>query len=199
MGRQPQPQIRQRLLDACTDHALEYGLPDRLGPFAAATGTSNRMLIYHFETRDGLLREVLAQARKRQVATFTELLRLRPDEPYPATLARAWSGISGAQGAPFLRIFSRLHDTAGGPLWPGFRRAATTDWLAPLEEGMRSLGRPELATVVLAVIRGLLMDLDATGDTARTHRAFADFLTTIELSTRPPSSSAGGGRPARGG
>jgi hypothetical protein len=49
-----------------------------------------------------------------------------------------------------------------------------------LEEGMRSLGRPELATVVLAVIRGLLRDLDATGDTARTDRAFHDFLATID-------------------
>jgi hypothetical protein len=37
----------------------------------------------------------------------------------------------------------------------------------------------ELATVVLAVIRGLLTDLDATGDTARTDRAFHDFLATI--------------------
>jgi len=45
---------------------------------------------------------------------------------------------------------------------------------------MGSLGRPELATVVLAVIRGLLRDLDATGDTARTDRAFHDFLATIE-------------------
>jgi hypothetical protein len=45
---------------------------------------------------------------------------------------------------------------------------------------MRSLGKPELATVVLAVIRGLLMDLDATGDSGRTHQAFQDFLTTIE-------------------
>jgi hypothetical protein len=45
---------------------------------------------------------------------------------------------------------------------------------------MRSLGRLELATVVLAVIRGLLMDLDATGDATRTHRAFTDFLTTIQ-------------------
>ena len=44
---------------------------------------------------------------------------------------------------------------------------------------MRSLGRPELATVVLAVIRGLLMDLDATGDSARTDRAFDDFLATL--------------------
>ena len=180
MGRRRQPQIRQRLLDTCTDYALEHGLPDRLGPLAAAAGTSSRMLIYHFETRDGLLREVLGQARRRQVEAFTELIRLRPDEPYPVTLARAWSAISGPQGEPYLRMFSRLHDTAGEPLWPGFRRTATTDWLAPLEAGMHSLDRPELATVVLAVIRGLLMDLDATGNTTRTHRAFADFLTTID-------------------
>jgi len=182
MGRQRQPQIRQRLLDACTDYALENGLPDRLGPLADAAGTSNRMLIYHFETRDGLLREVLGEARKRQVETWTELLRLRPEEPYPATLVRAWAAISGPQGEPYLRLFSPLHDAAGGPLWPGFRRIATTDWLAPLEAGMNSIGRPELATVVLAVIRGLLMDLDATGETDRTQRAFTDFLTTIDSS-----------------
>ena len=83
-------------------------------------------------------------------------------------------------GPENLRMFGRLHDTAGEPLWPGFRRAATTDWLAPLEDGMRTLGRPELATVVLAVIRGLLQDLDATGDTTRTDRAFQDFLRAIE-------------------
>jgi AcrR family transcriptional regulator len=138
------------------------------------------MLIYHFETRDRLLREVLTQARQRQVETFSELLRLRPDESYLVTLARAWSAISGPQGEPYLRMFSQLHDTAGEPLWPGFRQTATMDWLAPLETGMRSVGRPELATLVLAVIRGLLMDLAATGDTTRTHRAFADFVATID-------------------
>ena len=107
-------------------------------------------------------------------------MRPRPDEPYPTTLARAWPAISGPEGAPYLRMFGRLHDTAGGRLWPGFRRTATTDWLAPLEDGMRSIGRPEMATVVLAVIRGLLMDLDATGDTARTDRAFAAFVATLD-------------------
>ncbi|MCT2588770.1 TetR/AcrR family transcriptional regulator [Streptomyces sp. N2-109] len=180
MGRQRQPQIRQRLLVACTDYSLEHGLPDRLEPLATAAGTSSRMLIYHFGTRDGLLREILGQARQRQLQAFTDLICLRPDEPYPITLARAWSAISGPEGAPYLRMFSRLHDTAGEPLWPGFRRTATTDWLAPLEAGMHSLGRPELATVVLAVIRGLLMDLDATGDVPRTHQAFHDFLSTID-------------------
>ncbi len=182
MGRRPRPEIKERLLRACTDHALEHGLPDRLEPLAVAAGTSNRMLIYHFGTRDGLLRQILRQARQRQVEAFTDLLRLRPDEPYPTTLGRAWTAISGPQGQPYLRMFSPLHDAAGEPLWPGFRRTATTDWLEPLETGMRSIGRPELATVVLAVIRGLLMDLDATGDTERTDEAFRAFLTTLPRS-----------------
>jgi AcrR family transcriptional regulator len=180
MGRRPQPEIRQRLLDACTDHALAHGLPDRLEPLAAAAGTSARMLIYHFGTRDALLLAVLRQARQRQLEMFSACLRVRPDEPYTATLAAAWTELTGPRGRPYLRLFGRLHDTAGRPLWPDFRRAATTDWLAPLEEGMRTLGHPELATVVLAVIRGLLMDLDATGDTARTDQAFGDFLLALE-------------------
>ncbi len=179
MGRRPQPQIRQRLLDACADHALKHGLPDRLGPLSAAVGTSDRMLIYHFGTRDGLLREVLGEARRRQIQAFTELLGVRPGEPYQVTLERAWAELTGPVGQSYFRLFSPLHDKAGEPLWPGFRRTATTDWLAPLEDGMASLGRPELATVVLAVIRGLLMDLDATGDADRTDRAFTDFLATI--------------------
>lgn len=77
-------------------------------------------------------------------------------------------------------MFGPLHDTAGEPLWPGFRRAATTDWREPLEEGMGSLGRPDLVTVVLAVIRGLLTDLEDTGDAARTDRAFGDFLALVD-------------------
>jgi len=180
MGRRPQPEIRQRLLDACADHALAHGLPDRLEPLAAATGTSARMLLYHFGTRDALLRAVLGRARQRQLEAFGDLLRLRPDEPYPATLARAWAAMSGADGQPYLRLFAQWRESAVQQLWPDFRRAATTDWLGPLEDGLRSTGRPELATLVLAVIRGLLMDLDATGDTARTDRAFHDFLAGLE-------------------
>src|SRR5256885_2651607 len=102
MGRHPQPQIRQRLLDVCTDYALEHGLPDRLGPLAAAAGTSSRMLIYHFGTRDGLLREILGQARQRQLEAFTDLLRVRPEEPYPTTLAPAWPPIPGPPARPYL-------------------------------------------------------------------------------------------------
>jgi AcrR family transcriptional regulator len=179
VGRHEQPEIKQRLLDACTDHALEHGLPDQLQPLADAAGTSARMLIYHFGTRDALLRAVLANARRRQLDSWTELLRARTDEPYPDTLKRAWTTMTGPDGQPYTRMFGQLRQSTEQLLWPGFRRQATTDWLPTFEEGLRSIGRPELATLLLAVIRGLLMDLDATGDAARSDQAFLFFLDTI--------------------
>jgi AcrR family transcriptional regulator len=180
VGRRPQPETKARLLDACTDHALAHGLPDRLGPLATATGASARMLIYHFGTRDALLRAVLGHARQRQLDTFGDLLRVRPDEPYTATLDRAWTSITGLDGQPYLRMFGELRESAVQQLWPDFRRTATTDWLGPPEDGLRSIGRPDLATLVLAVIRGLLMDLHATGHTTRNDRAFHTFLGAVE-------------------
>ncbi|MEV1239828.1 TetR/AcrR family transcriptional regulator [Nonomuraea sp. NPDC050022] len=179
MGRKPQPDIRRSLLDACTDHVLAHGLPTSLTPLAEAAGTTARMLIYHFGTRERLLREVLGEARRRQLDFFGKALAPR-DEPYEETLARAWRVLSGPEGAPYLRLFGTVHNTPDGQaLWPDFRRAATTDWLAVLEQGLRAhhgAAAPALATAALAVVRGLLMDTDATGDTARTDAAFTAFL-----------------------
>ncbi|MBQ0993505.1 TetR/AcrR family transcriptional regulator [Micromonospora sp. PSH03] len=185
MGRRPQPEIKKRLLDACTDYALEHGLPDRLEPLASAAGTSTRMLIYHFGTRDVLLRAVLEHARQRQLATFGDLLRVRPDQPYTATLANAWRFITGPEGQPYLGMFGQWRESAAQQLLPDFRRMATTNWLGPLEKGLSSIDRPELATLVLAVIRGLLMDLDATADSTRTDRAFSGFLSTLDQQIVP--------------
>ena len=76
MGRRPQPYIRKRPLDACADHALSHGLPDKLGPEATTTARSALMLIYHFGTRDARLRAVLGHARRRQLDRFGDLLRV---------------------------------------------------------------------------------------------------------------------------
>lgn len=112
MGRQPQPEIKQRLLATCTDHALAHGLPDRLEPLVTATGMSSRMLLYHFGTRDDLLREVLHETRARQVRAWSDLLQSRPNQPYLDTLHHAWKIMSGPQGRAYLRVFSPLHDAA---------------------------------------------------------------------------------------
>lgn len=181
------------MLDACTDHALEHGLPTRLEPLARGVGTSSRMLIYHFGTRDALLRAILENARKRQLDAFGALLSARPDEPYPATLRAAWTSMSGPEGQPFLRMFGQWRGSPTQQLWPGFPRLATTDWLEPLADGLRSIGREQSATLVLAVIRGLLLDLDATGDAERTAQAFDEFLASLD---QPISSASATRMPA---
>src|SRR5262249_62005743 len=115
MGRHKQPEIRDRILDAGVDHALAHGLPGRLEPFAAASGTSTRMLIYHFGTRDALLRETLRRARRRQRDFFGELVSPRPDEPYLSTLRRAWQVITRPAGPPSLHVFRKLPPNAYPP------------------------------------------------------------------------------------
>lgn len=56
----------------------------------------------------------------------------------------------------------------------------TTDRLLPLTDGLTCIGRPEDATLLLAAIRCLLMDLDATADADRTDRAFRAFLALLD-------------------
>jgi AcrR family transcriptional regulator len=190
MGRRPQPERRAALLAACTDAVLAHGLPGGLAPLVAATGTSARMLIYHFGSRDQLLREVVAEARRRQRELFGDALAAR-DEPYVQTLGRAWTTVTGPEGAPFLRLFGQLRAGPVDDLWPEFRQAATTDWLGPIERGLRDAGpaAPVLATMVLAVFRGLLMDRDATGDDDRAAAAFTAFLALLDptgITADPP-------------
>jgi AcrR family transcriptional regulator len=180
MGRPRQPEIAGRLLSACVDYSLEHGLPDGLDPLARAANTSVRMLVYHFGSKDELFLSILRSARQRQLQLFGALLTVQPGERYTVTLQRAWTVMMKGQGQPYLRMFSRLRDDTEQQLWPGFRREATTDWLALLETGLRSMGRAGFATLTLSVIRGLMMDLDATGDTDRVDQAFDAFLVTLD-------------------
>jgi AcrR family transcriptional regulator len=151
------------------------------------------MLLYHFGTRDDLLRAVLRRARQRQLDRFGALLRVVPGEDYTTTLARAWLTMTGPDGQSFLRMFGQLREQWERSLWPGFRRLATTDWLEPLDVGLATLGRAGSATLALAVIRGLMMDLDATADVARADRAFHEFLQSLDPDAAAlPSRSAPG-------
>jgi AcrR family transcriptional regulator len=64
----PQESRRDALLAACTDHVLVEGLIGlSLRPLAKAVGTSDRMLIYHFGSRAGLVAAIIDEATARSV------------------------------------------------------------------------------------------------------------------------------------
>ena len=64
----PEESRRDALLAACTDHVLAEGLIGlSLRPLAKAVGTSDRMLIYHFGSRAGLVAAIIDEATARSV------------------------------------------------------------------------------------------------------------------------------------
>jgi AcrR family transcriptional regulator len=185
MGRRPQPERRAALLQACTDELLRHGLHGlTLAKLATAAGTSPRMLLYHFTTRDELVLEALKEARRRQRAAFEEVLAPRLGVPYGTVLADAWDRIASPELRPYRLLFAQLHDLPPDRTpWAGFRVRAITDWLPAIEAALRADGHPDaapLATAITALVRGLLQDLNTTGEHERTTdalRAIARRLT----------------------
>jgi AcrR family transcriptional regulator len=186
VGRRPQPERRAALLAACTDELLRHGLHRlTLARLATAAGTSSRMLLYHFTTRDQLVLEALHEARRRQQAAFEALLAPRPGVPYGTVLAEAWDRITAPELRPYLLLFAQLHDLpADRTPWTGFRVRSITDWLPTIEAALRADGHPDaapLATAITALVRGLLQDLNTTAD----HQRTTDALRAIATRLRP--------------
>src|SRR5262249_6456846 len=75
----PASQARDRLLAAAVRHAMDSGIADlSLRQLAAAIGTSHRMLLYHFGSREGLL---IAVTRAVEEQHRTALLASAPTVP----------------------------------------------------------------------------------------------------------------------
>lgn len=190
MPRPPDPERRQALLEAIATYVLEQGLADMsLRPLARALGTSPRVLLYHFDSKEKLVADALSAARARQSeatqAWLAEQPSLRPSE----LLRRFWDWQLDEQDA-FLRLFFEVYGLAlqDEGRFPGFLGAAVHDWVAGIGAMLHDAGVPLAsaritATAVVAVYRGLLLDVLATGDRSRATRALDEVLAALEAAT----------------
>jgi AcrR family transcriptional regulator len=82
---------RDELAEQATDYALEHGLIGlSLRPLAAAIGTSDRMLVYHFGTKDALIAEIIVRSNTRSVRLIESLPRARTVR---AAVLRLWQAL----------------------------------------------------------------------------------------------------------
>src|SRR3984957_21201613 len=94
------PAPKERLLNAVVESALTDGIADKsLRAIAAAAGTSHRMLIHHFGSREGLLVEVIHAVEARQRAVLAELARNGGEEPAARDM-RFWEHLRSPELAP---------------------------------------------------------------------------------------------------
>jgi AcrR family transcriptional regulator len=162
---------RQRLLDAVVAHFTAEGLADQsLRRIAEAVGSSHRMLLYHFGSKDGLL---LAVVREVEARTQQRLEALSQDVPgaTDALIRRMWSYVADPALGDFERLFFALYGRAlqGDESIRPLLDEDVTHWLDANVALSIPLGVPAdvartHARLGLAVTRGLLLDLLATGD-----------------------------------
>lgn len=181
---------RAELLDAAYGYALEHGLADlSLRPLAAATGTSPRVLLYLFGSKDELVREILARSRREELDLVTAALTGNERaggtaaDPaasgYTALVDRLWAYLCAPRQRGTIRLFVEAYATSlrpdPGP-WHGFAGESVRDWIEILVAAQPGVSRDQAevtATRTLALLRGMLLDLLAREDPAILARALA--------------------------
>jgi len=157
---------RAELLESAYRHTLEHGLVGMsLRPLAQAVGSSPRVLLYLFGSKDGLVRALLQRARAEELAL---LQAVRRDRGSLAEAAVAlWRWLAAPEHGRILALWTEAYVRSlvePDGAWAGFAARTVDDWLDLLAEFAAD---PTDRTLVLAVLRGGLLDLLATGDRAR--------------------------------
>jgi AcrR family transcriptional regulator len=182
MVSQPANDARGALLHAAVDYVARNGLSDlSLRQMAVALGTSHRMLIYHFGSKEQLLVAVVNEMERRQLE---QMVALDLDGLPPAKQLRAmWRRLADRRMWPHERLFFEVYGQAlqGRSHTTQLLDTIVDSWLDPATEiGVRAgLPRREAranARLGLAVIRGLLLDLLATGDRRGCDAAMERFI-----------------------
>lgn len=189
----PPPQSslrREELLEASYRYAMTHGLSGlSLRPLATAVGSSPRVLLFLFGSKDALVRALLARARTDELELFASLRAdagaARPEGGVLADgVQRVWQWLSDPAHRDLLRLwveaYARSLTDPDGP-WAGFAETSVHDWLMVLADLQPSAARDSAdaiaqRTLTLGVLRGALLDLLATGDVDRTTTAVTEHL-----------------------
>ncbi|GAA5169831.1 TetR/AcrR family transcriptional regulator [Pseudonocardia eucalypti] len=185
----PRGQSRERLLNAAVHYLGTRGISDlSLRQLADALGTSHRMLIYHFGSKEGLVTEVLNTVARSQRAWWTQLLTTTEEE-WPR---RLWRATADPALEPYARLFFELYGHALQGRAPA-RTLFEQDieyWLESAAAALVEAGVPAdraraLARLAVATARGLMLDLLATGNRAAVDDAFELFVDWYRRSMTP--------------
>jgi AcrR family transcriptional regulator len=178
MPRRADPGRRAEVLDGVVDYIADNGISDlSLRPLAEALGQSTYVLTYHFGDKDGLVAAALEHFETRH----REMLRgLGTTDPLDTAIKAYWRTITSERNLRLLRLSLQL--ATSGP--PQFGAQMTRDWLEFVTEAFVQRGTDRRtarrdATLLVATITGLLVDLLTTGDRRRVNAALEHYARPV--------------------
>src|SRR3954467_11420739 len=156
---------RARLLEAAIEYVVDHGMTDlSLRRLAAELGTSHRMLIHHFGSKQGLWVAIVREVEQRQRAMIGDIVP-DPSASFADAMRAWWRHISDPSLWPNERLFFEVYGQAlqgrahAGELLDGI----VDNWLGPATEMGMAMGLSRddaeaAARLGIAVTRGLLLD-----------------------------------------
>jgi AcrR family transcriptional regulator len=186
------PARRDELLEATVRYLLENGIAElSLRPLAAAIGSKARLLVYHFGSKEQLLVEAMGLIRSRAKDALDAMMTAQAGNAELGLLVRAlWKWSTSKQNRPYLRLFFEMHGLAlqYPRQYASYLQGSIDSWIDLLTSTLaRVLGRARaatMATLIVGVIDGLLLDALATGDWKRTGRAVNEFAAQLSQKRR---------------
>jgi AcrR family transcriptional regulator len=183
---------REELIAKALDYFLEHGLAGlSLRPLAGQIGTSARLLVYHFGSKDGLITAVMDEVRTRTQKSFAASAA-RAERATSRGIAKGamgtfWAWITHPANIPHLRLLFEVQILAlqNPDMYAHYLEGGSSSWLELIEDSLPpSRENHVLATLCAAVIDGLLLEYLSTGDRRRTTKALDLFSRLIQGQAR---------------
>ena len=180
---------RNQLLEKCLAYFLRHGVANlSLRPLAAAVGTSARMLLHYFGSKEALIAEVMGQVQARLQAAFQDLAANHGAGGRDNLLQDFWDVLSARPNQPALRLLFEVQMLAlqNPKRYRRYLTRSSATWRELIERALPSRQKSAVpATLYTAVIDGLLLELLSTGDLKRTSRALTLFADHCHPNPRP--------------
>ena len=187
----PKSQRREDLLKASIEYLLENGVADlSLRPLAAKIGSKARLLVYHFDSKDGLITDAMLVVRERVRENFAALVSNSRNRKPSQIVQAFWAWATSRQHERYLRLFFEVHGLAlQNPKQYGrYLEGAFTSWVelmgAILPVTLSRAERRALASLAVGTVVGLMLDYLSSGDKKRTSDAVAEFATAFDVLLR---------------
>lgn len=180
---------KAELLDGALKYLVRRGIANvSLRPMAAELGTSPRILMFHFGSKEGLLQDIFAELHSRLQASLKAMVSSGPHGSRDRPLKRFWLWATAKQNFPYFRLLYEVQVVAlQNPQEYGpYLRNASANWQSiALDLMSPPLKNKPMASLSIAVFDGLMLELMGGGDKQRLTKSLDLF---ISLATVPSSS-----------
>jgi AcrR family transcriptional regulator len=181
MSRPTEPQKKEELLEQCLAAAIEVGaLDSSINAIAKRIGTSGRMLVYHFGSKQELERQLigLLETRLRERLWSFQGVSIEeadcPEEP----LLEMWSHLTSPEMRGLLKLTMELNQRAiqGDSETQGFLEQESQKWIDSL---FNLTNNKTTALTLFHVFQGAILDFLTTGNAQRGQQTIKAFTKTL--------------------